>query len=63
MQREILNYIEYLKTFKEVNKPIMPNFDISAYTDIEYIKMISELQKDFDNFEDLEVYLQFLKGD
>lgn len=63
MQQEILSYIEYLKTFKELKKPELPNFDENAYNDNEYYKAITELQQDFDRFDDFEVYLKFLKGE
>lgn len=63
MQQEILNYIEYLKTFKELKKPKMPSFDLNAYTDNEYHIAINELQEDFDRIDDFEVYLKFLKGE
>ena len=52
MKQEILGYIEYLNSFKELKRPQMPNFDLSAYTDIEYHKAISEINEDFDNVDD-----------
>lgn len=63
MQQEILSYIEYLNSFKELKKPQMPNFDLTAYTDIEYHKAIDEINEDFDNIDDFGVYLKFLKGE
>ena len=63
MQREILSYVEYLNKFKELKKPQMPNFDLDAYTDIEYHKAINEINEDFERFDDFDVYLKFLKGE
>ena len=63
MQREILEYIEYLSNFQELKKPQMPNFNLSAYTDIEYHKAINEINQEFDRFDDFEVYTKFLKGE
>lgn len=63
MQQEILKYVEYLSTFKELKKPQMPNIDLFAYTDIEYHKAINEINEEFERFDDFWVYLQFLKGE
>ena len=63
MQREIFHYIEYINRFKELKKPQMPNFDLGAYTDIEYYKAINEINEEFDRFNDLKVYEEFLKGE
>lgn len=63
MQQEILSYIEYLNSFNGLTKPKMPNFDLAAYTDIEYLKAITEVNEDFDNVDGYEVYLKFLKGE
>lgn len=63
MQREIFEYIKYLSSFKEMNRPKMPNFDLSAYTDNEYQKVINEINQDFDVVDDFDVYLRFLKGE
>ena len=63
MEQEILAYIEYLADFWEVKKPQMPNFDLSAYTDNEYKKAIEEVNQDYENINDFDVYLRFLKGE
>ena len=63
MQWEVFHYIEYLENFREVNRPKMPKFDIDAYTDNEYQKAIFEINSEFDKFDDLAVYEEFLKGE
>jgi len=63
MQREVFHYIEYLSNFKELNRPKMPNFDVGAYTDIEYVNAIKEINLDFDKVDDFKVYEKFLKGE
>ncbi len=49
--------------FVELDKPIMPKFDLSAYTDNEYLLTINELNEDFDLILDEEVYSDYLKGE
>lgn len=53
-------YVDYLLTLHEIKKPIMPNFDLDAYTDNNYIKVLDELTVDFDSTDDLNVTLRFL---
>ncbi len=56
------DYILYIANMKEVVKPTMPNFDISAYTDSEYTSVVRELISDFENIDDLELTLQYLRS-
>ena len=62
MFEEIKEYERYLLNFRTVNKPKMPNFDISAYTDSKYILAISELEKDFNLVDDFLLTIAYLKG-
>lgn len=61
MLEETVAYIEYLETFKEVNKPQMPNFSISAYTDNEYINAINQLNMEYELIDDFQLTLKHLK--
>ena len=63
MWEEIQEYEKYLLNFGVVNKPIMPKFDVSAYTDNEYISIINELLKDFDLIDDEYLTVNRFKGD
>ena len=63
MWKEIKEYEQYLLNFRVVNKPIMPKFDVLAYTDIEYSSVISELLLDFDKFDDEYLTVERFKGD
>ena len=63
MNDEISEYIAYLSRFVERVKPIMPNFDLGAYTDSEYLSIINELNFDFDLIDDEVVYISYLKGE
>lgn len=57
-------YIEYLSGLKQIKKPKMPTFDVSAYNDIEYKKATQEIVEDFAKLEEDELeYVKFLKGD
>lgn len=62
MIEEVQAYIEYLAKFKQVERVEMPNFDVEAYTDNEYLQAIFDLMKDFDSFIDLDVTINRLKG-
>ncbi len=55
-------YEMYLDSFGVVKKPAMPKFDLSAYTDNEYISAINELLKDYDGLDDEYLILKHLKG-
>lgn len=59
----VSEYIAYLMQFVELDKPIMPKFDLGAYTDNEYLLTIGELNEDFDLILDEEVYSDYLKGE
>ena len=63
MKREIFDYLDLLENFKQVNRPIMPKFNLSAYTDNEYVNAIKSVNDDFENIDDFNVYMQYLKGD
>lgn len=57
-------YAEELATKKFfVKKPKISSFNISAYNDYEYIKLILELTNMFNNFNDLTLTEEFLKGE
>jgi len=56
-------YIEFLQNFRELERPIMPKFDVSAYTESEYVTAISNTMREYENIDDLGVTEHFLKGD
>jgi len=56
-------YIEYLKNFNYVQKPKMPNFNVFAYTENEYLNAIYSINKDFECINDVELTLKYLKGE
>lgn len=60
---QVREYIEYLLEIKFLDKPKMPKFDTSAYTDIEYQIAIENVEEDFQYIDDLYLTLQYLKGD
>ena len=63
MGKEIEEYQNYLLNFGVVKKPTMPNFDVSAYTDNEYLLAVFDLQKDFDFVDDDYLVIKHLKGE
>ena len=63
MWEEIKEYEKYLLNFGVVNKPIMPKFDVSAYTDNEYTSEIFNILKDFDLIDDEYLTVDRFKGD
>lgn len=63
MWEEIEGYEKYLLNFGVVEKPIMPKFDVSAYTDNEYTSAIFNILKDFDLIDDEYLTVDRFKGD
>lgn len=63
MDKEIREYEKYLLNFGVVNKPQMPKFDLTAYTDNEYLSEIFEWQKLMDCFDDEYLTIMHLKGE
>ena len=62
MNKEIEEYVKYLLNFGMVEKPIMPKFDVGAYTESEYLSVVFEWQKLF-NFDDENLTIKHLKGE
>jgi len=56
-------YIEFLLNSRELVCPAMPNFNISAYTESEYVTAIRDIMREYENIDDLGVTEHFLKGD
>lgn len=56
-------YIEFLQNFQELERPVMPKFDVSAYTESEYVTAINEVVREYEYIDDLGVTEHFLKGD
>ena len=56
-------YIEFLQNFKVVTKPKMPKFDVSAYTDSEYVCAVNSIMQDFNLIDDFSLTINMLKGD
>ena len=63
MWEEIKAYEKYLLNFRAVNKPKMPKFDVSAYTDNEYTSILFDILKDFDLIDDEYLIVDRFKGD
>lgn len=61
MNEEINAYIEYLLNFSMVHKPIMPKFNVLAYTDNEYTSAIYNIMKDYSMVEDEYLTIEHLK--
>ena len=56
-------YIEFLQNFTELELPVMPKFNLSAYTESEYLYAVEETIKDYEFIDDLSITEHFLKGD
>ena len=56
-------YIEFLHSFTGLERPIMPKFDVSAYTESEYLNAINEINSNYEFVDDLSITEHFLKGD
>ncbi len=63
MDEQVIAYLEYLSALKEITRPAMPHFDLSAYNDNEYKAAIDEILKDYEGVDDFSVTLRYLKGE
>ena len=63
MFKEIEAFETYLTSFRSIKKPQMPNFNISAYTDNEYVCAIEEIMFGSDLLDDEYLTIRYLKGD
>ena len=60
MFEEIIAYEKYLLKFGVVDKPYMPNFDVFAYTDNEYLFAISDVMDCYERIDDEGVTIDYL---
>ena len=56
-------YIEFLQNFTELERPLIPKFDVTAYTESEYVSAVEDILKDCEYIDDLSITEHFLKGD
>ena len=63
MNEEIIAYEKYLLSFDVVKKPPMPKFDLTTYTDSEYLSTIEDLNRAYDYIDDEHLTIQYLKGE
>ena len=56
-------YIEYLHGLFTIKKPTMPTFNVGAYNDSEYQKVVAEIEESTSLDFDLSEYEKFLKGE
>lgn len=63
MDEEIREYEKYLASFGVVEKPKMPKFNVSAYTDNEYLSVVYGLLNDYDKLDEEYLTINYLKGD
>ena len=56
-------YIEFLQNFTELERPLMPKFNVSAYTESEYVSAVEYVMRDYERIDDLGITEHFLKGD
>ena len=60
MLEEIIAYEKYLLKFGVVERTLMPNFDLFAYTDNEYLSAISDIMLSYDAVCDEGVTIDYL---
>ena len=63
MNEEIEDYVRYLLSFSVIEKPIMPKFDVLAYTDNEYLSVVFGILKEFDFLDSEPLTINHLKGE
>lgn len=62
MDEQVKAYIEYISNLNECIKPPMPNFDLAAYTENEYIKAVESIENDFAFTDAYDLTIDYLKG-
>ena len=60
MLEEIVAYEKYLLKFGVVERPFMPNFDLFAYTENEYLSAISDIISETELIDDEGVTIDYL---
>ena len=60
MLEEIVAYEKYLLKFGVVERPFMPNYDLFAYTENEYLSAISDILLESDLIDDEGVTIDYL---
>ena len=63
MKEIVEKYIRYLADINEIKRPKMPNYDLRAYTDSEYLSVIDSVNRDYDEINEIHLTEQFLKGE
>ena len=63
MNKLVDAYIEFLQNSRELVRPVMPKFNVFAYTESEYENAINEINLDYEFIDDLSVTEHFLKGE
>lgn len=63
MEEQVNAYIKYLAGFGVVQKPVMPKFDVVAYTENEYVKAITNIEQQFEFTDCVGLTEQYLKGE
>ncbi len=55
-------YIHYIGTMRDFDKPKMPKFDVSAYTENEYVRAITTIENEFEYTDSFDLTIDYLKG-
>ena len=63
MDEEIKEYQNYLFNFGMIEKPLMPKFDLLAYTDNEYLYAINSIMEEFKCIDDFQLTINYLRGE
>ena len=63
MNKLVDAYIEFLLNSRELVRPAMPKFNVSAYTESEYVSAVEYVMRDYERIDDLGITEHFLKGD
>ena len=56
-------YVDFLLGMKDFEKPEMPKFNESAYTESEYVSLMEYIENDYKYIDDFRVTIDFLKGE
>ena len=62
MNEEVEAYIVFLSRFKEVHRPVEPQYDCHLFLDKKYLDAVDEIMREYNAIDDEYLTIKHLKG-